>query len=343
MPRKPQPWFRTSTNWWMVTVGGRQYKLVDGEDNRDAAYDAFYRLMTTMVDSPESPDTTVASLCDAFLDWSKKNQAAKTYQGHVFWLQSFVEACGQRKAVELKPYHITQWVDSKRTWRSSNSKYNAVRIAKRVFSWAVEQQLVDNSPLQGMRAPTPESRNDSMDEAVYRSLRRAAPRPLKCVLFALRQTGARPSEICQLTWDQVLGDRCVITKHKTAGKTGRPRVIYLSRNMRRLLRILRQRRGEATFVFLNCEGEPWNTDSIRQQLKRLKEKLKLKGNVYSYQLRHTFATNAILRGESTAVVAEMLGHVDTVMVSRVYAHLAGQPEIAAAADRAARPYIRPGD
>lgn len=341
MSRKPKPWFRTGTGFWMVTIGGQQHKLVEGRGNESVAWDEFYKLMATVVVAPESSDATVASLCDSFLDWCEHNTAPRTYRGNLFWLQSFVEACGLIKVSELKPYHVTRWLKSHPTWKSSNSRYNAVRLAKRAFSWAVKEGFIDRSPLEKMPLPSPEPRSEYMDEVVYRSLRRAAPRPLKCVLYALRQTGARPSEICQLTWDQVLADRWVIAKHKTARKTQRPRTIPLTRNMQRLMRILRTRRSGDRHVFLNCEGRPWNPNSILQHLKRVKDRLGIKGSVYTYQLRHSFATYAMLGGSNTAMVAELLGHVDTTMVSRTYSHLADRPELYDAVERAARAYREP--
>jgi len=69
MPRKPKPWFRSGTGWWMVTIGGQQHKLVEGQDSESVAWIEFYKLMTTVVVAPESSDATVAGLCDSFLDW----------------------------------------------------------------------------------------------------------------------------------------------------------------------------------------------------------------------------------------------------------------------------------
>ena len=45
--------------------------------------------------------------------------------------------------------------------------------------------------------------------------------------------------------------------------------------------------------------------------------------VISYTIRHSFATQALVNGVGIAHVAELMGHVDTSMVSQHYAHLAG--------------------
>jgi integrase len=341
----PEPWFRKlkieNGGRWMATIGGKQYPLVDAENTsagKKLAYQAFYALMATMAEPSESPDANVASVCDEFLTWAKDNCAPKTFEGHRFWIEQFVDACGKIKVRELKPIHVTRWVNSKSTWKSTSSKYNAFRNAKRAFSWAVQLGLLEKSPLAGMRIERPQPRNDFMEESVYQSLRRKAPWPLKTVLYALRQTGARPGEICQLKWKEVEQVRWVLSQHKTRRKTGRVREIYLSPNMQRLMRIMKSLRGGSEFVFLNCHGQPWNTDSIRQHIKRLATKLNLNTPAFAYQLRHTFATNAIRSGQNTVIVAAMLGHADTTMVSRVYAHVQGSPEVAAAFEAAARPY-----
>ncbi len=126
-----------------------------------------------------------------------------------------------------------------------------------------------------------------------------------------------------LRWDQVREDRLVLKEHKTAGKTRKPRVIWLTEPMKKLLAVLR-RDSQSEFVFVNSRGKPWTMNAVRLQVGRLKEKLGLAKDVCSYLIRHQWGTQAILGGVDVATVAECMGHTSLDMVSTVYVHLAEQ-------------------
>ena len=111
MPRQPKPWFRRQTGWWMVQIDGKQVKLAEGKRNKSLALEKFHELMLLRAEAPESPDVQVASVCEAFLDWSHRRQAYDTYRGYLFYVQSFCEKCGQVLVRELRPYHVTRWLD----------------------------------------------------------------------------------------------------------------------------------------------------------------------------------------------------------------------------------------
>jgi integrase len=162
-----------------------------------------------------------------------------------------------------------------------------------------------------------------MTEGEFRSLLRGSRREFKILLFALRMTGCRPKEARTLTWDQVLEDRWVLTQHKTAGKTGKPRIIYLVPSIRKLMSVLR-RESTQTHVFSNRHGQPWTRNAIRLRIERLKKKLKLPGDLCAYHARHAFGTGAVLNGVDVLSVAALMGHTSLEMVNRVYVHLAGE-------------------
>jgi len=333
MARTPKPWFRRQTGWWMVSLGGKQHKLAEGRENKKVAQKKFHELLLLVAEAPGAQDIRVASVCDAFLGWSQKYQSPETYRGYLFYVQSFCEACGFLLVKDTCPHHVLEWI-SKKKW-GATSQYNAVRAAQRVFNWAVKQKLIAQNPTKGMERPRPKSRTSYVTKEEFRLLRRAAVPQFRLLLFALRQTGARPSEVRRLTWDQVREDRWVLAEHKTVGKTGKPRVIYLTPPMRRLMRILR-RHTTNKHVFVNCHRRPWTTNAVRLQMKRLRDKLGLRNNVCAYEIRHAFGTYGVLNGVDIATLSELMGHRDTTMVSRVYAHLAGQTaHLAAAVKKAA--------
>jgi len=334
MARRPRPWFRKQTGWWMVTLGGVQQKLAEGRENKKLAEKKFHELSLLVAESPESCDMRVASVCDAFLQWSERHQSPETYRGYLFYVQSFCEACGYRPVADLRPHHVTTWTDRK-AW-GPTSQFNAVRSVQRVFNWAVKEKRIQQNPVKGMERPRPKSRMTYASDDEFQALRRAAVPAFRLFLFALRQTGARPSEVRGLTWDQVHDDRWILPEHKTVGKTGKPRVIHLTPVMQRLMRLLR-RKSVSRYVFVNCHGEKWTTNAVRLQMQRLRRKLGLRDDLCAYEVRHAFGTYGILNGVDIATLAELMGHRDTTMVSRVYGHLAEQTDhLAAAVAKAAR-------
>jgi integrase len=328
MARTPKPWFRKQTGWWMVTLGGEQKKLAEGRDNKKAALKKFHELQLLVAEAPESADMRVASVCDAFLQWSERHQAAETYRGYSFYVQCFCEACGYLPVADLRPYHVTKWMDSK-AW-GPTSQFNAVRAAQRVFNWAVKEKLLPQNPIKGMERPRQQSRDTYVSDEEFRILLRGGAPAFRLFLFALRQTGARPSEVRNLTWNQVLQDRWVLSKHKTVGKTQKPRVIHLTPVMQRLMGFLR-RRSKSDLVFVNCHGKKWTSNAVHLQMQRLRKKLGLRDNLCAYEVRHAFGTYGIVNGVDIATLAELMGHRDTTMISRVYGHLANQTDHLAAA------------
>jgi integrase len=59
--------------------------------------------------------------------------------------------------------------------------------------------------------------------------------------------------------------------------------------------------------------------------------LGLRKDLCAYEIRHAFGTYGILNGVDIATLAELMGHSDTTMVSRVYGHRANQTQHLAAA------------
>ncbi len=321
MARQPRPWFREFTGWWMVTLGGKQVKLAEGKANEKLATLEFHKLMVTAAEAPGSPDLRVVSVCDLYLESAERRLKRRTYENELWYLQRFCEACGEIRVSDLKPHHLNQWVEAQVGWTSSDTRYNAVARVKRVFSWAVDNGYISKSPLAAVKRPARSPRRYYLRDDVYRAIRRAARPELKYLVFALRQTGARPEELYGLVWDQVHGDRIVLTEHKSAHQTGGVRIIFLNNLMQRVLAKLRGQ-SRSCFVFTNTRGDRWNSNSVQNALNRLKRKLNIKVPVFPYALRHAFATYALKSGLNTATVAQLMGHADATMVSRVYGHLA---------------------
>ena len=303
MGRRAKPWFRPDIGWWVTNAGGKQHRLVKAKNENAAkpkaeAQRAFHELMALTPRRPEAHDSRVCDLAEAFLDFArKKKYSDDTIRNYNFYLMSFCLYAGDRQAREVIPNDVTNWLMSPkddgtpRVWNDT-TEYNAKRYAFRLFSWATEEGLLAKNPLKGLKREKPETKRRCLTEAEYCSLLRGARRPLRLFLWALMETGARPSELRRLKWNEVTENTFVIEKHKTAKKTGQPRVIYLTERLQRHIARLKKR-SASPYVFVNSLGEPWTGNAVVQQVNRIKRRCHLAGDVCVYMIRHTFATWAL--------------------------------------------------
>jgi integrase len=77
--------------------------------------------------------------------------------------------------------------------------------------------------------------------------------------------------------------------------------------------------GDQDLIFPTANGLPWDPSNVRDELARICAGAGL-WRVRPYELRHSCASILNDRGVPLERIADLLGHVDTTMVSRVYRH-----------------------
>lgn len=335
MPRLNTIWFRKDTGWWMTTLAGKKVRLAQGRANRKGAEHKFHELKAVGARIPESPTARIADVLDAFLDWAQRHLSSESLRNLKWYGEMFAEHSGYLLAAEIKPIHLTRWIDGKK-WGPTTER-NARRAISRAFSWACEQGVLTSNPLKGMRCPSAKARQRALSAGEFKTLLRNSDKDFKALLFSLRETGCRPKEARTLRWIDVREDRWVLSVHKTLHKTGRSRDIFLTKPMKKLMRVLR-RTSASEFVFVNARKKPWTVNAMRLRIKRIKNKTDLAKDVCPYLLRHAWGTNAILNGVDPLTVAACMGHSSLEMISRVYVHLADKHEhLQEAMEKARRP------
>lgn len=336
--RFPKPFFRKSKKTWYLQLGRRQVSL---GKNRDEAFRRYRELLLHEQGAGAEPsrDLTVAEACDLFLEWCLKHTESTTREWYQQYLQDFCNHFGNLRTTELKPFHVSRWVDMHRGWGPASQRA-AIGTVKRVFSWAEGEGLVSGNPVRKVRKPRGRRRERILSPAEREKILAAIrDQAFKDFVIALQETGCRPSEVATIAAAEVrLEDGTwVLAKHKTARKTGQPRTIFLTRRMIELSRTLTAKNPTGP-LFRNTRGRRWTRNAIRCRFIRLRKKLpELKG-VVCYTYRHTYATDALVNGVGVAEVAELLGHKDLAMIQEHYGHLAEKRDhLKRAAERAVRP------
>ncbi len=315
MKKFPKPWFRPSRGQWYVTLNGVQHNL--GPD-KDAAF-AQYRQLLGQPEQVAVSRHTVASIVDAFLDWSQKHQAERTYLRYQDFCQSFINHFPDLLVAELKPFHIQEWVDSHAGW-GNTTKRNAVAAMKRAFNWAEKQGRISATPIRYAEMPTPDKREEFMTEKEHeRVLTLVKDQGFRDLLVLAWETGARPQELFHLEARHVdIENGCwLFPKNESKGKR-QSRTIYLSEAALEVTSRLRKASANGP-ILRNGRGRPWNAMAVNCRFDRLKKRLGKK--VCLYLWRHGFAHRMLSQQVDSLVVATLMGHVDTTMLSTVYGHL----------------------
>ena len=317
------PFYWKARKAWYINleVDGKKTKRKLGNTKAEA----FERYRTDFAQT-SARDPAFLEIAEKWLKFNKKRYDQKQCSG--LWLKRitgtikrFITAHAGIRSSEVTPGLLYEWLEG----RKPGYERTELATVKQCIRWAYEAGHLSNNPLEFLKLPTGkhETRDRVLTLADHRQLCRHASPALKRLLRVAWFTGSRPGELRGLKWSDLdaAGGRAVLDAHKTARKTGKPRVIYFPARVRRMLELLPR---ESEFVFLNTHGRPWTKDALVCAFRRLRKASKLQAVAYDY--RHTWITRALMEGVDIATVAELAGHSDTAMVAKVYSHLDKQRE-----------------
>jgi integrase len=296
----------------------------------------------------EQKRLTVAEFGQEFLDRVKAKKMPKTDESYCYFLVPFVERFGAARAATFPSLTFDKGLDEHAGWIGCEG--NAVISVLAMVNWGVKKRLLSKNPLSGTGIPPKRRRNRILtpDEREY-LFGIIRDEQFRQYMFALLDTGCRPSEVINVTAAHVSrdGTRWTFKEHKTSPKTQQDRIVYLLTPMQELTRKLVALYPEGPlFRSTRCTGgvrRAWTLNGIRCRFKRLHEKVaKLRAaemdpekraklpdlsGVTAYVCRHTYATDALTMGLPIPVVSALLGHQDTRMVNDTYNHTDQASEI----------------
>ena len=151
----------------------------------------------------------------------------------------------------------------------------------------------------------------------------------------LADTGIRRGEACGLCWDCVnFADNTVTIKrnlqytpakgvYMETPKNGKSRLVDVDPDIMSMLRDLRNSQSAkaiSRYVFTQEDSfEPMHPQSPTRYFKKFGQRYGIK-DFHPHKLRYTSASIAITHGADVVSVSERLGHSDTSVTLRMYAH-----------------------
>jgi integrase len=206
---------------------------------------------------------------------------------------------------------------------------NHLTVLQGLLRYAEKRGVIQRTPIVE-RLPTADPEFDFLDfEEAEQLIAGAEPEPewQRAIIVAIH-TGLRRGELMALRWEDV--DLRVGTIHVRrrwyrgrfdTPKGNRSRLVPLNERASRALEGQRHRRG--ALVFCREDGSPYPDHQLRAPIRRARKRAGLR-EVGWHVLRHTFASQLVMRGASLKQVQELLGHRDIKTTMR-YAHLS--PEV----------------
>lgn len=283
--------------------------------------------------------------------------APGTLENYRTALQRAAAVFGEMKIEDITNLTVKQYINDLQA--NGKNQFNGKPLAHKtilkhyivlhaLFANAVENEVIEVSPMQKMKRPKPR-KDETPKEAIAYSESEIAyimdclnNEPLKwkaLIMFAI-DSGCRRGEIVGLRWEEIdfkTGKVNICRNAQyTAGKgtyisttkNRKNRVIYLNRPVLTVLAEWKRQQallhfGQGIplngFCFTQDNGKMMNPQAPTSYLTRFGKKYNLPG-IHPHALRHTMATLSIANGADIVSISEKLGHSEPSITLNVYSH-----------------------
>ncbi|MBV1692341.1 tyrosine-type recombinase/integrase [Novosphingobium sp. G106] len=242
-------------------------------------------------------------------------------RNHEAWRRDLAPVFGTMRISDVSAADITRWRDDCADTLETNFN-RAIPVLAALFKYAEALHLrrKGSNPCRGMPRYKPQACERYLSPLEYRrmgaALRAAeADHPSKvAVVRLLLYTGARVSEVRDLRWDWVRPPHLALPDSKTGPKT-----IWLNSQALAILEA-QPRHENCPYVFPNASGTaPLRLDNWWPHFRRMCALPDLR----IHDLRHSFASAAIMDNVPLATIGKLLGHVLPETTAK-YAHLSDE-------------------
>jgi integrase len=273
---------------------------------------------------------------DYFANRRARTQSNYSLSVDVYRSVSFVERFGNDQVSELTTSALQRWRDAlvaspgsdvelgdtdrraaqraaqattNRTWSTCRAALNFAFNSGRVQS-DIEWRRI--KPFRGTDAP----RKRFLSVAECNKLLGASPPAFRNLAQAMLFTGLRPGELKRLDVSMFQQTRVAVGRGKTAD-----RQVPLTKAGQAFFKKLAKGRGKDDILLPNPAGERWTTQQTRRAMIQAVKDAKLENPAVFYDLRRTYGSLLANAGAADTTIAHSLGHADTRMTRRHYAHL----------------------
>ncbi len=236
-------------------------------------------------------------------------------------------------------------VDFQKAGYAHASAVKLYNILRGLFDMAFMDDSIPLSPMLKVKRPKPRKDETPKEESAKAMTASELSAVLSCVeqeplkwqvyINLAADSGGRRGELCGLQWQDIDFKSSTITIRRNlqytaqkgiyvaAPKNGKTRSVDIGAETLDLLRRLREEQAAtciSQWVFTqDGTAAPMFPQSPTRYFKKFGEKYGIK-DFHPHKLRHSSASIAITNGADVVSVSERLGHSDTAVTLRMYAH-----------------------
>lgn len=326
-------------NWfvWLQQDGAKRYfnlgpnkrnarkQLEQIEAEKTAGRLTFVRQETTASESVDgSTDIAIEELAVQHLAYVKAHSPDSTFQVRQHYVSMFFNFTKVVLVSQLTNQLIEkfyQWVRKYHS-RSPNGGRHAIEELKAFLKWGQKEGLCRNPITDWPKVKhEPQDTKDFSDQELA-TLLQHMPNDLRELVTFCVLTGLRPQEVRGLTIGNIIryeGKPVAlrIEHHKTSesSRSHKPRSVPLASVAAEIIERRSADRRESACIFLNDDGQPYSTRTLRQRIKRWCIRAGIKPRP-TYALRHVFGVKQGLLKTNQAVIAGLMGHSNLKTTTR---------------------------
>jgi integrase/recombinase XerD len=279
-----------------------------------------------------TPDAaTVEEAITAYRDFLRaEGRAAKTLSKYEKVFERIADLAQARRIRDLSGVDL-KFVDAYRRIRvddgaAPKTHYTETVVVRQLVNFALTRDMIASDPLKGLRLKKPKpTRQPCWTHEQVMAILASSPPEVKPAFTLLAEFGLRFGELAWLTWldiDFGINVLKIQPKDGWKPKSGDQRAVPLNPVAIEILGELpKQWKWVVTMPpskHYSKWGRQWTERRLLFALKQVLKKVGLEGKLHTF--RHSFISNALLKGTAVAVVREWVGHVDDQII-RHYTHV----------------------